>query len=220
MIDSSLRPEQHQQVERLLEKYSDIFTYVSRRTQLIEQHIQTTSEQPIHQSPYVLPEALKSQVKADLAQMLSQGVIRPSTSAWNSPIVLVEQKDRSIRLRVDYRCLNSITVSDAYPIPRLDAVVEKVGNSEYISSIDLSEGYWQIHLNEDTQKKSAFVTPFGLYEFVVMPFGMETAPSTFARLMDKLLEGADGFADSYFDDVSVFSTGWHSHMEHLKGVFQ
>ena len=103
--------------------------------------------------------------------------------------------------------MNSIPVYYAYSIPRIDEVVEKVGNSGYISSIDLSQGYWQIPLNEDTQKKSAFVTPFGLYEFVVMPFGMQTAPATFARLMNKLLNGAEGFADSYFDDATVFNTG-------------
>ena len=169
-LDPSLRPEQRQQVERLLEEYSDIFTDVPGRTQLIEHHFQTTSERPIHQSPYMLPESLKSKVKAELAQMQSQGVIRPSTSAWASPIVLVEKKDGSIRLCVDYRRLNSITVFDAYPISRIEEVVEQLGNSEYISSIDLSKGYWQIPLNEDTQKKSAFVTPFGLYEFVVMIF--------------------------------------------------
>ena len=83
--------------------------------------------------------------------MLSQGCIRPSTSVWASPIVLVEKKGGSIWLCVDYRCLNSITVFDAYPIPKIDEIVEKVRNAEYISSIDFSKGYWQIVLKEDTQ---------------------------------------------------------------------
>ena len=162
-IDPLVNSVRCQQIEDLLQKYSNIFTDVPGRTDLVQHHFETLSETPIRQRPYRLPKALKPAVKKELAQMLAQGVIRPSTSPWASPLVIVEKKDGSLRLCVDYRKLTSITVFDAHPIPRVDEVVEKIGNAKVISSIDLSKGYWQISLSEACQKKSAFLAREKVY---------------------------------------------------------
>ena len=114
--------------------------------------------------------------------MLDMDIIQPSTSPWASPIVLDTKKDGSIRFCADYRALNCVADFDAYPIPRVDAILDKVSSAKYISTIDLTRGYWQIPLEEDSRRKSAFVTEFGLYEFKTMPFGLHGAPATFQRL--------------------------------------
>ena len=133
--------------------------------------------------------------------MLEMGIIRPSRSLRASPIVTVPKPNGTIRFCVDYRKLNSITKMDAYPIPSMERMIEKVASPKYITAIDLTKGYWQISLEISTIEKSAFITTKDLYEFLVMPFGMKTAPETFQRKMsDILLKGLD-FADSYIDDV-------------------
>ena len=165
-IDPSVNSVRHQHLKNLLQKYSNIFTNLPGGTDLVKDHFEMLSETPVRQRPYRLPEALKAAVKKELAQMLAQGVIRPSTSPWASPLVIVEKKDGSLRLCVDYHKLNSITVFDVYPIPRVDEVVEKIGNDKFISSIGLSKAYWQILLGEVCQKKSAFLAREKVYPAV------------------------------------------------------
>ena len=110
---------------------------------------------------------------------------------------------------------------DAYPIPRMDQMLEKVAQARYISTLDITKGYWQIPLNEDSIPKSAFITTQGLFEFTVMPFGMKTAPATFQRMMKhKVLNGLESFADAYIDDVEIdTSTTFEQHLIHLRQVF-
>ena len=120
---------------------------------------------------------------------------------------------------MDYRALNRVADFDAYPMPRVDAILDKVSSAKYISTIDLTWGYWQIPLEEDSRRKSAFVTEFGLYEFKTMPFGLHGAPATFQRLMDRVLRGAEEFSDAFLDDIAVFSDTWEEHIQHLREVF-
>jgi hypothetical protein len=98
----------------------------------------------------------------DKSDMSDQGIIRPSKSAWSSPVVLVNKPGGSIRICIDYRKLNMISLSDGYPVPRISEVFEQIGNAQYLSRFDLTKGYYQVPLSDDTKEKSAFVTPFGL----------------------------------------------------------
>lgn len=121
--------------------------------------------------------------------MLQDDVIQPSKSPWASPVVLVEKKDKSLRFCVDYRKLNRVTKKDVYPLPRIDDALDRLRTAKYFSSLDLKSIYWQIEVDERDREKTAFVTPDGLYEFKVVPFGLCSAPATFQRMMDSVLAG-------------------------------
>lgn len=133
-------------------------------------------------SPGILPQFVY--LRKEIDQMLAEGIIEPSSSAYSSPIVLVTKKDGSLRICVDYRKLNKSSQTDAYPMPRIDDLIDGLGNSQFISTLDLTKGYWQVPVALEDRPKTAFVTPFGLFQFRVMPFGLQGAPATFQRLMD------------------------------------
>ena len=127
------------------------------------------------------------------------------SSAWSAPVVLVKKKDGSLHLCVDYRHLNGLSESDAYPMPRVDKLIDQVGKAKFISALDLTPGYWQVPVAKDSGPKTAFVTPFRLFQFNVMPFGLQGALATFQQLMDKVLHGMEEFAAAFLDDVVIFS---------------
>ena len=132
----------------------------------------------------------------------------------------VPKKDGSLRLCVDYRKLNKATEHDAYPMPRVDDIIDQLGQAPFITTIDLNRGYWQIPLAAEDRHKTAFSTPSGLYQFTVMPFGLNGAPATFQRLMDNLLRGLESFSAAYLDDIIVYSATWEEHLCHLKKVLE
>ncbi|KAK8787622.1 hypothetical protein V5799_022601 [Amblyomma americanum] len=150
--------------------------------------------------------------------MLQRGIIQPSASPWSSPVVLVK-KDGSIRFCVDYRRLNKITRKDVYPLPRIDDALDCLQGTEFFSSLDLRSGYWQVPMAESDRPKTAFVTPGGLYEFNVMPFGLCNAPATFERMMDNILRGLKWTVClCYLDDVVVFSPDFPTHLKRLRQI--
>ena len=220
-ISPELSQEQFAAVQNLLHEYSDIFSNIPSRTSVTEHKVDTGEALPIRSPPYRIPQSLLKTVNDELRQMLELGIVRPSKSPWASPVVVVPKSDGTIRFCVDYRKLNNITKMDAYLIPRMDQMLEKVAQARYISTLDITKGYWQIRLNEDSIPKSAFITTQGLFEFTVMPFGMKTVPATFQRMMKhKVLNGLESFADAYIDDVEIdTSTTFEQHLIHLRQVF-
>ena len=137
-------------------------------------------------------------------------MIRPSTSPWSSPIVLVRTKDGTLRFCVDYGHLNSVTKADTYPLPRIDDMLDQLGKSTHFSTLDLASGYWQIQVDPASCEKTAFTTHKGLFEFRVMPFELKNAPAVFQHLMEQVLrqlnpEDGPDFVSVYIDDVLVFS---------------
>lgn len=137
--------------------------------------------------------------------MIEAGVIKPSSSPYCSPIVIVKKKDRTNRFCIDFRAINKILVFDAETIPNADDIFVQLSAGRYVSKFDLSKGYWQLPLGQSSKEITAFQTPMGLYQFSVMPFGLVNVYASFSRLMRKLLEGMQ-CVDNYIDDVVRFES--------------
>ena len=148
-------------------------------------------------------------------------LLRPSTSPWASPVVMVKKKDGSMRFCVDFCKMNDATIKDAHPLPRIDDTLESLHGAQYFTTLDLKSGYWQVPIKEEDKEKTAFRTSSGqLYEFNQLPFGLCNAPATFSRLMDRTLAGlAWNICLYYLDDIIEFSVAWADHLERLRAVF-
>ena len=213
-----------EQLFALLFDYADIFAADQDdlgRTGKIKHKINTGDSSPIRQPVRRVPPIRRDEARTLLQGMLQKGVIKPSTSPWASPIVLVKKKDGSTRFCVDYRKVNHVTRKDAYPLPRVDDILDTLAGSQYFSTLDLLSGYWQVEVDQEDQDKTAFCTPDGLFEFQVMPFGLCNAPATFQRLMELVLAGLQWTTCLvYLDDVIVVGRNFEEHLLHLKSVFQ
>ena len=140
-------------------------------------------------------------------------------------MVLVRKKDGTLRFCVDYRALNAVTKPDVFPIPRIDDLLDQLGQCTIFSTLDLAAGYWQIKVHPDSQEKITFTTHKSLYEFLVMPFGLRNAPTTFQRTMQEVLrelnpENGPDFVSVYIDDVLIFSRNLEDHIKHIQQVVQ
>ncbi len=120
---------------------------------------------------------------------------------------------------VGYRKLNAVTTGDPYPLSHLEDLINDIGRTKYITTLDLTNGYYQVPMGEDSREKTAFVTPYVKYKFVTMPFGLVSPPSMFQRLMDHVLQGLHGFSTAYLDDILIYSDTWEEHVLHLTEVF-
>ena len=169
-----------------------------------------------------MPFAVREEVTRQLKHMQDA---QPSSSPWASPVVIVRNKDGSHRFCIDCRQLNAVTKSDTYPLPRIDDLLDQLGQCKYFSTLDLASGYWQIEVKPTSREKTAFVTPQGLYEFLVMPFGLTNVPAVFQCLMQRVLAGLNpgagpDFVAVYIDDVLVFSRTMEEHLVHLQAVIK
>ena len=211
-------------VLHLLNKYEGVFQknkddFGHMNSQFGEYRMETNDAKPIRVPPRRTPGAFHGVEEQEIQRMLELGVIRPSTSPWASPVVLVRKKDGSTRFCVDYRSLNKVITKDCYPLPRIDDCIDSLSTSVYFSSMDLASGYWQLPVREEDKPKTAFVTKSGLYEFNVMPFGLTNAPSTFERCMESILRGCQWKTCLiYLDDVIVFGKTFQEHVERLSEV--
>lgn len=221
-IDNDLAPTQRAKLLALLQRFRSSFDCVKAslsRTSAVEHNIDTGSHPPLRQRPYRVSPKERRIIDVHVDDMLQRDVIRPSNSPWASPVVLVTKKDGSIRFCVDYRRLNKITRKDVYPLPRIDDALDCLQGAEYFSSLDLRSGYWQVPMAEADRAKTAFITPDGLYEFNVMPFGLCNAPATFERMMDNILRGLKWkICLCYLDDVVIFSPDFDTHLRRLEQV--
>ncbi|CAM5149086.1 unnamed protein product [Natator depressus] len=200
--------------------YVPMFSATPGLTEWTYHSIDTGNAHPIRAQPYRVSPQAKTAIEREIQDMLQMGVIRPSGSTWTSPVVLVPKPDGEIRFCVDYLKLNAVTRPDNYPMPCTDELLEKLGWAQFISTLDLTKGYWQVPLDESAKERSAFTTHVGLYEFNVLPFGLWNAPATFQRLVDGLLAGLGEYAVAYLDDVAIFLDSWAEHLEHLQKVFE
>ncbi|KAI5151822.1 hypothetical protein ENBRE01_2411 [Enteropsectra breve] len=186
---------------------------------ITEHRIETTGNQAITQKAYPVPLQFEKRVRAEIQKLLDQNIIRHSKSEWSSSIVVAEKANGSLRLCLDYRNLNSITIKDSYPLPNINEVIDSLSNAGIFSILDATSGYYQFNIAEADRKKTAFRFKGGFYEFVRMPFGLCNAPATFQRAMDTILQGINGeFVIPYLDDIIIFSKNKHEHQKHIRIV--
>ena len=177
--------------------------------------------EPISIPPYRMAPAELRELKAQLEDLLSKGFIRPSISPWGAPVLFVKKKDGSLRLCIDYRQLNRVTIRNQYPLPRIDELFDQLQGSRVYSKIDLRSGYHQLRVQESDIPKTAFRTRYGHYEFLVMPFGLTNALAAFMDLMNQVFQPyLDRFVIIFIDDILVYSGSLEEHSEHLRIVLQ
>ena len=205
-------------IEELVAAYPTVFSDSPGRTDFCQLVISTVSEKPLAAHPHRVPDKWKEGVRQEILKMEEQGIIVRSNSPWASPIVPVPKPDGSLRICVDYRAINNITIKDPYYMVTLEEILDRVGGSGVISKIDLTKGYYQIEVHPDSMEKTTFVTFVGKFMFTRMPFGLANAPAIFQRVMERALVDCYMYAAPYIDDVLVFSKTVEEHKEHLGAV--
>ncbi|GFO24642.1 gypsy retrotransposon integrase 1 [Plakobranchus ocellatus] len=214
-ISENLTPQQNKEARDLLQTFADSLSDIPGKTERVEHKIRLTDETAFRMKQYPLPVHAMDEVDKEINSMLASGIISKSTSPYASPITVAMKKDGAIRLCLDFRRLNKITIFDAEPIPTLDELLGKMKGAKFFTKCDLTKGHWQIPIHEDSKAYTAFQTTQGLMEFKYMPFGLSTAACTFQRAMLDTL-GKLPFVVSYFDDVLIFSKSWEEHLEHIE----
>jgi hypothetical protein len=157
------------------------------------------------------------EIKRQIQELLHKGHIHPISSPCGSPIVLVQKKDGTWKLCIDYRALNKITVRNRYLIPQIDDLLDQLMGAKYFSKIDLKSGYHQVPIEQIDVWKTTFKSKEGLFEWLVMPFGLTNAPATFMRMMDNILQPfTNNFVVVYLDDILIYSKTWVEHLQHIQ----
>ncbi|KAI3756963.1 hypothetical protein L6452_04495 [Arctium lappa] len=176
---------------------------------------------PIARSPYRLAPTEMKEMMTQLKELLDKGFIRPSSSPWGAPVLFVKKKDGSMRMCIDYRELNKVTVKNKYPFPMIDDLFDQLQGASYFSKIDLRSGYHQLKVREEDVPKTAFRTRYGHFEFLVMPFGLTNAPTTFMDLMNRVCSPfLDKCVIVFIDDILIYSQSMSDHEVHLRVVLE
>ena len=226
---SHLNEEEQVALEKILKKNIDI-PYLKgdkwEGTDLLTHKIRLDTDKPVNVRKHKIPYKLIDTVNDQIEEWLKIGIIRPSTSPYNSPIWVVPKKPDSSgqprwRVVTDFRKLNEHTEDDSYPLPIMTNIFDKIGGAKYYTKLDLSSGFLQIPVHPKDISKTAFSTDFGHYEFVRMPFGMKTAPKTFQRAMDIALKGLIGNGVfCYMDDILIHAKNLEEHNRLITEVFE
>ena len=222
--NTMLLKDQKDQMNHLInKKFKHLFEEIENHGGAVKvsHHIDTGSARPISQPPYRASIKEREAIEEQMTVMLKKGVIRPSRSPWAARVVMVKKKNGKLRFCLDFRGLNKLTKKDVYPLPRIDDSLASLQTGKYFTTLDLSAGYWQIPMNEDSIEKTAFITQSGLFEFLVLPFGLTNAPATFQRYMDAITAGLKWKCLLvYLDDIIIFSPTFDDHLRDVEEVLK
>ena len=219
LVSEKLSESQQAEMKTLLCEYPDVITDLPGRTDVCAHNIILNSNEPFRRKQYTIPHALQKTVQEEVENMLKMGIIEPSQSPYASPIVLINKNDGSKRFCIDFRTLNRITVFDAEPLPDPEHIFASISQDAYFSKFDLTKGYWQVPVEENAKPYTAFLTPAGLFQFCMMPFGLVNAPATFSRMMRRVLQGLKK-TDNFIDDILIHSQTWDEHISSIRSLLE
>ncbi|KAJ9514363.1 hypothetical protein QJQ45_012292 [Haematococcus lacustris] len=214
---------QRQHLQDLLDEYSDVFQPITglppERAVGHSIPLQPDGKPPARPS-YRMSKPEQEELRKQITDLLAKGLIEPSSSPYAAPVLFVQKKSGELRMCIDYRQLNKITIRDQYPLPRIDDLFDQLAGKTVFSSLDLQAGYHQIRIPAEDVPKTAFRTPMGHYQFKVLCFGLTNAPATFQRVMNEAFaEVINDCALVYLDDILVMSKDSEEHLVHLRRVF-
>ena len=225
IVNPELPDHQYGTLARLTDQFDTAFTKNPKRpsrTTLPAQHaIITEDALPQRSRPRRVPPKWEDEINRQLEEMLASEppIVRPSSSPWASDVVLVKKKDGNLRFAVDYRRLNAVTKRDEYSLPNPNSIFDKLQRSTIFSKLDVASAYWTIPIRRQDTEKTAFHTPRGLFEMLMMPFGLCNSQATFQRLMDQALSKLSN-VESYVDDILVYSRSFDEYVLHLTRVLE
>uniref|UniRef100_A0A7E4URW5 RNA-directed DNA polymerase n=1 Tax=Panagrellus redivivus TaxID=6233 RepID=A0A7E4URW5_PANRE len=218
--DTEADKQQEEKLIKLLQEYPDVLSedeFDLGCCSITAPTMELIENKPKATKPYRVPAKTREAVKTFIQQMLIAGIIIESTTPWLANLLMIKKSNGTLRPCMDFRPLNAITVPDSFPLPRIEDLLEKATGYSWYSAIDLASGFWQIPLDEETQRYCGFITEFGTYQMTRMPFGLRNAPAIFARTMAKVLAGLDDIVTVYLDDVLIH-TKEEAFEEHLQAV--
>ena len=222
-IGKNLTEQQKSIVKNLIGEYDDIFAEnpkKPKKSKLVEHPIITDDALPVKRKYKRIPLAWEDEVEQQIQEMIKNDIIRPSTSPWNAPLILVKKKDGSTRFVCDFRGLNDVTIKDTYPLPNVRDVLDSMHGSRYWTTLDAASAYWSMPLREEDKEKTAFSVPRGKFEFNVTPYGLTNAGASYQRMMDICLAGLPPERIlAYLDDIVIFSPTFEDHIADVRKVF-
>ena len=216
----ALNKHQAAQLAALLQPYKDVIMDAPGLTTALEHTINTKDASPIRTAQYRLAPAWKEQLREEISALRAASILEPSLSPWSSPILPVRKKEGGIRLCVDFRRINTITVPDPYLMPRIDEIIDTLAEAKFLSTLDLNKVFHQVPLRSQDKPKTTFCTSWGKFQYTRMPFGLRGAPAMFQRLMDEAVDDHLDYSRAYLDDIVVFSTSWNQHLQHLTEIIE
>jgi len=184
---SHLPEKRGDEIVSLVNEFRDLFPDVPGRARGISHDVDVGDARPIKQHPYPVGPEKRAIIEREIKYMLDNRIIEESSSAWSSPCLVQQKPDKSWRFITDFRRVNDVTKADSFPLPRIQDLIDEVGNAKYVTKFDLLKGYWQIPLTERAKDVSSFCTASGLYRYLVSPFGMKNSGSTFQRFMNHIV---------------------------------